>query len=425
MYLVRSWPRLSQTFIVNEVLAQERLGTRLELYSLTRSGERLVQPQVRAVGATVHYLDERRPWLAVVRDHALVARSGPLAYVSTLAFAASRPHLARGYATLSTLGCLSAAVRLGAAVHRARLAGAPIEHLHAHFAHDPALVALLTGRLTGVPYSITAHARDLYQIPAPSLHARAREAVAVVTCCAANVDYLRSALPAPLHPRLRLIHHGVEVDRFVPAPRAGGAPVEIVSVGRLVEKKGFPDLLRACRVLKKAAGAPFRLRIYGDGPLREELTALRDGLGLQDEVDLVGERDGEDVLRAYQGADLFALTPCVTADGDRDGVPNVVVEAMACGLPVVTTDAGGVTEVVQHDVNGLVAPPGDVGTLARYLAELATDADRRRALGAAGRRTVEAHFDVRSAARELSVVFAGTSGVDLGHAALDRLRGIR
>jgi glycosyltransferase involved in cell wall biosynthesis len=410
MYLVRSWPRLSQTFVVNEILAQERLGTRLELYSLTRSGERLVQPQVRAVGAAVHYLDERRPRLALLRDHALVARSAPLAYAMTLAFAVSRPHLARGYATLSTLGCLSAAVRLGAAIQRARLAGAPIEHLHVHFAHDPALVALLTGRLTGVPYSITAHARDLYQIPVPSLHARVRGAVAVVTCCAANVDYLRSALPAPLHPRLRLIHHGVEVDRFVPAPRAGGAPVEIVSVGRLVEKKGFPDLLRACQVLKQTwAGAPspFRLRIYGDGPLREELTALREELGLQEEIDLVGERDGEDVLRAYQRADLFALTPCVTADGDRDGVPNVIVEAMACGLPVVTTDAGGVAEVVQHGVNGLVAPPRDVGTVARYLAELATEPNRRRALGDAGRRMVEERFDVGVAARELSLVFAG------------------
>jgi glycosyltransferase involved in cell wall biosynthesis len=413
MYLVRSWPRLSQTFIVNEILVQEQLGTRLELYSLTRSGERLVQPQVQAVGATVHYLDERRrgSWRAAVADHALVARSAPLAYASTLAFAAARPHLARGYATLSTLACFSAAVRLGAAIRRAGRTGAPIEHLHAHFAHDPALVALLTSRLTGVPYSITAHARDLYQIPARSLRTRARGATAMVTCCAANVDYLRSVLPAPLHPRLRLIHHGVEIDRFVPAPRTDdGSPVEIVSVGRLVEKKGFPDLLSACATLKDALGAtdvPFRLRIYGDGPMRDELTVLRDRLGLRDEVELVGERNGDDVLRAYQGADIFALTPCVTADGDRDGVPNVIVEAMACGLPVVTTDAGGVAEVVQHGVNGLVATPRDVGTLARHLAELVTDGTRRRALGEAGRRVVEERFDVRSAARQLSAVFAG------------------
>jgi glycosyltransferase involved in cell wall biosynthesis len=412
MYLTRSWPRLSQTFVVNEILAQERMGTRLELYSLTHSGERLVQPQVRAVAAAVHFLDERRrrPRLDVLRDHALVARSAPLAYATTVFFAASRPRLARGYATLSTLGCLGAAVRMAAAIRRARRAGAPIEHLHAHFAHDPALVALLTARLTGVPYSITAHARDLYQIPVPGLRARVREAVAVVTCCAANVDYLRSVLPAPLHARLRLIRHGVELDRFVPAPRTDAlVPVEIVSVGRLVEKKGFADLLHACQELKNASTAPFRLRIYGDGPMRAELTALRDRLGLHDEVELAGERAGDDVLRAYQRADIFALTPCVTADGDRDGVPNVIVEAMACGLPVVTTDAGGIGEAVRHGVNGLLAAPRDVGTLTRHLAELVSDATRRRALGNAGRRMVEERFDVRTAARELSLVFAGAA----------------
>jgi glycosyltransferase involved in cell wall biosynthesis len=231
-----------------------------------------------------------------------------------------------------------------------------------------------------------------------------------VTCCAANVDYLRSVLPAPLHPRLRLIHHGVDVDRFVPVPRPGAvSPVEIVSVGRLVEKKGFADLLRACAQLKQApdGSPPFRLQIYGDGPLRAELTELRDRLGLGGDVELAGERDGADILRAYQRADVFALTPCVTSDGDRDGVPNVIVEAMACGLPVVTTDAGGITEVVRHGLNGLVAAPRDVGAIAGHLAALLTDAPGRRAMGAAGRRTVVEGFDLRSAARELSLVFAG------------------
>jgi glycosyltransferase involved in cell wall biosynthesis len=408
MYLVRSWPRLSQTFVVGEVLAQERLGTRIELYSLAHSGEELVQPQVREVRADVHYLDDRRA--APVRDHVLLARSAPAAYARTVLFAASRPQLARGYATLSTLGCLSVAVRLAADITRARQAGAPIGHLHAHFAHDPALVALLTARLTGIPFSITAHARDLYQIPVEGLRARAREAVAVVTCCAANVDYLRLTLPAELHDRLRLIHHGVEVDRFVPAPPSDGSsgPVEILSVGRLVAKKGFPDLLHACRRLKSARReVPFRLRIYGDGPLRAELTELRDRLGLRGVVELVGERTGDEVLRAYQRADIFALTPCVTDDGDRDGVPNVVVEAMACGLPVVTTDAGGIPEAVRHGVNGLVATAQDVEALVAHLGELIADPVRRRDLGAAGRRMVEERFDVRRAAQELSLVFAG------------------
>ena len=404
-YLVRSWPRLSQTFVVEEVLAQERRGTRVDLFSLTRSGEPLVQPLVADVQATVRYLDGAgsRERLAAVGDHALVARSAPWAYVRTLLFAAARPHLSRGYATCSTLGCLAHAVRLAAHVQRSRREGAPVHHLHAHFAHDPGLVALLTRRLTGVPYSITAHARDLYQIPAASIRARAGSAAALVTCCAANMDYLRSVLPRRDHPRLRLIRHGVRLSRFTPAAAPAGARVEVVAVGRLVEKKGFPDLLRACRAL----APPFRLRIYGDGPQRAELLALRDELGLREEVELMGEVDGEGVLEAYRRADLFALAPCVTADGDRDGVPNVIVEAMACGLPVVATRAGGVGEIVRHGVNGLLSEPGDVDALARNLSELLADPARRRVLGEAGRATVEEGFDVESAAERLALVFAG------------------
>ena len=412
MYLVRSWPRLSQTFIVNEILAQERLGTELEIYSLTRSDERLVQPQVRAVRATVRYLDEPRPRERRA-DHALVARTAPAAYLKTALFAASHPQLAAGYATCSTLRCFAHAVRLAAAIERSQRSGSPVAHLHAHFAHDPGLVAQLTHRLTGVPFSITAHARDLYQIPPASLRARTRAAEALVTCSEANVEYIRTVLPVRDPARLRLIHHGVELDRFTPLRPNRTGPPEIVSVGRLVEKKGFPDLVRACHELQTRLPEPhpaFRVRIHGDGPMRAELIALRDRLGMQDVVEFAGECDGDEVMRAYRRADIFALTPCVTADGDRDGVPNVIVEAMACGLPVVATDAGGVGEIVQHGVNGLLAAPHDVGTIAGHLAALLTDARTRRLLGDAGRRTVQEHFDVESAARELRLLFSGREG---------------
>ena len=257
MYLVRSWPRLSQTFVLNEILAQERLGTELQICSLSRSGERRVQPQVRDVKAAVRFLDEPRGGRAILADHALVARRAPLPYLGTALFAARSPQLAAGYATCSTLRCLAHAVRVAAALHRADRSGIPVGHLHAHFAHDPGLIALLTHRLTGVPYSITAHARDLYQVPAASIRARARAATALVTCCAANVEYLRSVLPADDLDRLRLIRHGVDLDRFTPTPKTRRGPFKIVSVGRLVEKKGFPDLLRACHVLRhRLPGTP-------------------------------------------------------------------------------------------------------------------------------------------------------------------------
>jgi glycosyltransferase involved in cell wall biosynthesis len=409
IYLVRSWPRLSQTFVLNEILAQERLGTELEIYSITRSGERVVQSQLHAVRSTVHYLDEAGTGHHLA-DHALVARTEPLAYASTALFAASRPQLSAGYATCSTLRCFAHAVQVAAALERARRAGRPVTHVHAHFAHDPGLVALLTHRLTRVPFSITAHARDLYQIPPASLRARARAASALVTCCAANVDYLRSVLPERDLARSRLIHHGVEVDRFTPASSPSGDTLEIVTVGRLVEKKGFGDLLRATHELRGRLhdpAPPFTVRIYGDGPMRAELMALRDRLGLDDIVEFEGECDGDTVLRAYRRAHIFALTPCVTDDGDRDGIPNVIVEAMACGLPIVATTAGGIGEIVQHHVNGLLSAPHDVGAVAENLAALVNDAGARRRLGDAGRRTVREAFDVERAARELRHLFVG------------------
>jgi glycosyltransferase involved in cell wall biosynthesis len=397
VYVVRSWPRLSQTFIVNEVLGLERLGFELEIFSMSHPDEPLAQ--VDDVRAPVRYLDAaaRRPWRARAAEHLGVLRAAPRRYLGTLAYVATRRHLSAGYATASRWTCFAHAVHLSTHVRADR----SIARVHAHFAHDPALVALLAHRLTGVPFSLTAHARDLYGIPARALAARTSAATDVVTCCRANADYLGATvgLVAP-----HLIHHGVDLERFTPAAGPADGPPRIVSVGRLVEKKGFADLLAACARLREE-GHAFTCTIYGDGPLRPALTALQDRLGLADVVTLAGARPPADLVAALQAGDVFALTPVVTADGDRDGVPNVLVEAMACGLPVVSTAVGGVPELVVDGENGLLAPPHDPDAVARHLANLLEDPHRRRALGASGRCTVEARFDARSAAQELATLF--------------------
>ena len=245
IYLVRSWPRLSQTFIVNEVLALERRGVDLVLFSLVRSGELVVQPQVSQVRTAVRYLDERLSLRQRIGEHIAVLSADPVRYARAALFAWRRRDLAEGYATTTTLGCFQYAVRVAAAILRLRRDGTPPSHLHAHFAHDPALVALLVRRLTQLPYSFTAHARDLVQIPPSSLAARAAETTALITCCQANADYIADTVPASL-PAVRVIHHGVELDLFKPRPRpTATAEARIMTVGRLIEKKGFPDLFRA------------------------------------------------------------------------------------------------------------------------------------------------------------------------------------
>lgn len=409
IYLVRSWPRLSQTFIVNEVLALERRGVPIELFSMVHSGEHVVQPQVSDVQARVRYLDEPLGWRAALDAHRRVLMAAPLRYLRTVLFATFHPGLSAGYATASVWGCLQAAVRISATLLRLSDAGRTPTHLHAHFAHDPALVALLVHRLSGLTYTFTAHARDLLQIPAPNLARRAAEAAALVTCCQANADYIDAAVPATSKPPVRVVRHGVDLDQFRPAPAPPeSATPTLVTVGRLVEKKGFGDLLQALSQVK-ASGHAFTCRLYGDGPLRQTLLATRDRLGLTEEVALLGEQDREQIVAALTVADAFVLTPILTDDGDRDGIPNVLVEAMACAVPVVSTTAGGIPELVHDGVNGLLTVPGDVAAVATRIEKLLDDPHLRRALGSAGRRTVEADYNVNAAAGELAHLFTATA----------------
>jgi glycosyltransferase involved in cell wall biosynthesis len=428
-YILRSYPRLSQTFILHEILALEQLGVNLRIFPITNPREPLVQPEVAQVRAPVHYLEKalHHNRAANVRDHLYTCLASPGPYFRTVRYVLARPEIDEGYTAGSRFQCFREAVYLVRQIRsREKCTGRKVGHLHAHFAHDPALIALLAHMLTGLPFSFTAHARDLFQVPPRPLIERVEKATAVVTCCAANLDYLRRTLPVegsgrselrdpPLLAKVRLIHHGVNLEGFQPAGD-GARPEEpplILSAGRLVEKKGFPDLLEACKLLK-AAGHRFRCEIYGEGPMYSELTALAGRLGISDELILAGAVTQQELLPILRRADVFALTPFITGEGDRDGVPNVLVEAMACGVPVVSTAVSGVPELVADGCNGLLVGPHDVRAIAAALATMLTDVPKRKLLGQAARRTVVEHFDVRVAARGMAALFDRTW--EAGHA---------
>ncbi|HJZ48103.1 MAG TPA: glycosyltransferase [Roseiflexaceae bacterium] len=436
-YILRSYPRLSQTFIVNEILALEQLGLDLHLFAITNPREPIVQAQVAQVRAPIEYLEEaaRRERSATRADHAWAEQQWPRRYAEMIRYVEQRADLDQGYVSASRFECLDQAVYLAQMLERERSAGRPIDHLHAHFAHDPTLIALLVRMLTGISFSFTAHARDLVQIPPDALIERIDQATAMLTCSGTNIDYVNDVVPEPLRAKVHLIYHGVNLDGFQPLPQNQeprtknqsetngsrssvlGSPPVILSVGRLVEKKGFPDLIAACALLRQA-GRAFRFAIYGGGPLHDELSAQIERLKLADHVTLEGERSQKELIPIIQRADIFALAPFVTEDGDRDGIPNVLVEAMACGLPVVSTTVAGIPELVQHGQNGLLVAPRDTAALADALLALLDDQGRRIQLGAAARASVVEHFDLRSAARRIAALFEQATGAHT-HAALN------
>jgi glycosyltransferase involved in cell wall biosynthesis len=426
-YILRSYPRLSQTFVLHEILALEQLGVGLQIFAITNPREPVAQAQVAEVRAPVQYLEEvtHRPRATILREHVRTALESPRRYAATLGYVLRNKVIDTAYTASSRFECFHQAVYLARQLRRP---DNTIGHLHAHFAHDPALIALLVQMLTGISFSFTAHARDLFQIPRQSLIERIAAASAVLTCCAANLAYFDEVVPPDLRAKVRLIHHGVNLEGFQPRSESAKSHEEtrndespeslratsrdfadreaplILSVGRLVAKKGFPDLLRACAVLKQS-GQRFRCAIYGDGPLRAELTELIDELGLAGDVVLPGECSQRELIPIFQQADIFALTPFVTEDGDRDGIPNVLVEAMACGLPAVSTAVSGIPELIRHEYNGLLAQPRDIAGLAAHLGRLLADTQQRKQFGGAARHTVVEHFDLHAAARQIAELF--------------------
>src|SRR6476661_3429898 len=217
-YILRSYPRLSQTFIVNEILSLEQLGLNIHLFAITNPHEPIVQEYVAQVRAPLEYLEHaaKRERAAVLAEHASVEQQAPAQYAKARRYVEQSADLDDGYISASRFECFDYAVHLAGLLERERRAGRPIEHLHAHFAHDPTLIALLVHMLTGVSFSFTAHARDLVQIPPRALIERIAQATIVLTCSGTNIDYVNDTVPEPLRAKVRLIYHGVNLDGFQP-----------------------------------------------------------------------------------------------------------------------------------------------------------------------------------------------------------------
>ena len=380
--VVNGFPRLSETFVLQELLDLERRGVRLGIVALRRPEETVAQEALASLRAQVTYLPElaaAAPRLAVRAAHAALAVRAPRTYLDGLARVAVSPDVSRAN--------LDRAVLL--AHHLVRLGRPP---LYLHFASRPATIGRFAALMCGVPYGLSAHAKDIWLTPERELRAKLRDASVVLTCTAEGAQHL-ARLAGDATP-VRLAYHGVDASLAPPSAWRSARTPTVLAIGRLVPKKGYPTLIRATSVLRQR-GVDFRVRIAGEGPEWGRLQRLVHELGVGDVVTFTGPLTPTEVRAEMAAADIFAL-PCERlADGDRDGVPNVIVEAMAQGLPIASTTLAGVAEAVVDGECGLLCAQEDAAGLAANLDRLLGDAKLRRRLGQAARRRAQARFDSR------------------------------
>jgi glycosyltransferase involved in cell wall biosynthesis len=290
-----------------------------------------------------------------------------------------------------------------------RLQQSGLRHLHAHFAGMAARTAFWVGQFFGIPYSFTAHANDIF---APrdfvvSLEKLMRSAAAIVTVSDYAANYLRGRFPDGAS-RVHRVYNGVDLSRFHPPDFGSGIPA-IVSIGRLIEKKGFADLIEACRLLKPR-GRDFTCEIIGEGPLEAALRSQIAEAGLEGCVKLAGPLAQSEIALRLSRATIFVL-PCTREEGGgMDNLPTVIMEAMAAGLPVISTPLAGVPEMVEQGINGELAPERDPKAICAAMERLIVDPARARAMGDKGRQIAREKFSIEESGRQLWRLFEGIQG---------------
>ena len=399
-FVLKGYPRLSETFIAREIHALEQTGLDLRIVSLRHPTETDVHPVHRAVRAPVLYLPE------YVRDEpARVAR----AWRGARRRPGYRGAKSVWLADMRRDPTAGRARRFAQALVLAEELWPEVVHLHAHFLHTPGSVARYASRLTGLPWTCSAHAKDIWTTPQWEKRDKLADCRWLVTCTETNRRHLLALAPEP--GRVERIYHGLDFERFAGAGRApsrrdGSVPAEpvvILSVGRAVEKKGYDDLLEALAALP--AGLHWRFEHVGPGTALAGLRARAERLGLGPRIRWLGALTEDDVIRRYRGADLFVLASRIAADGDRDGLPNVLVEAQSQGLACVATRVSAIPELIEDGVTGLLCRERDPAALAARIERLIVAPDLRESLGAAGRRNVAENFHMRPGIERLLARF--------------------
>lgn len=395
-YVVKMFPRLSETFILREIIELERQGTEVMIFSLKKPNEGRFHPQVTAVKAPVHYLEDydAKKWYNWLAAEWSELRSHQQGLWDLLDEALSGGIGSKIENVWWAAWIASMSAKLG------------LQRLHAHFASLPSSVAYYAHRISGITYSLTAHAKDIfvYDLDEHLLRKKLQTAQPLVTVTDFNRRYLLEKAPDTDPERIRVIHNGIDLDQFQPVPPNERASDLILGVGRLVIKKGFTDLLDACALLKQR-GTKFRCVIIGDGPEGDALREKQKSLGLTGEVTFLGARNIAEVRSLMREATVFCLPCTVAPDNNIDALPTVLLEALACGLPSLSTTISGIPEIIDSGTDGLLVPPDDPEALSVQLERLLADPDLRLQLARNGREKAIQKFDIHKNVGELLQTF--------------------
>ena len=409
-YVLKRFPRLSETFILNEILELERQGVEVSIFSLLRPPAEARHKLLDRLQAKVTYLPGRK------------ALKGWEFYQ---AFADKPDEVTAPLVCLESMGLPGAPLFPGKApediwrllfqssVLQYHIESLGLKHLHAHFGSDATTVALLAGQLTQTPFSYTAHARDIYHTYVDLLcdnamrRLKMEQAAFVATVSDYNKHHLDHLVPPVVRPRIHRLYNGIDLNLFRPSERRREKSL-FVAVGRLVEKKGFAHLVEACRRLK-SDGRSFHCTIVGEGPERENLETAIGRAGLAGQVELAGAKPQEELLGIIAHATAVVLPCVVTPSGDRDGLPTVLLEALALGIPCVTTRVSGNPEIVDEGETGLIVSPENPTELAAAMMRFLDDPELSCAMARACRGKAEKDFDLKANVAKLKSHFMQAS----------------
>ncbi len=370
--ILKGFPRISETFISNEIHLLETRGFSIRLFSMRQPREPFSHDSVKKIRATVDYLPETLllPLPRFLYHNFRLFLKAPPMYLATVKTAIRRLRRTRKPATVKHL------LQAGYLVDRL-LPGSGVTHFHAHFAHSPTSVAMFASQLSGIPFSFTAHAKDIYISHREQLKEKINLACFVVTCSEYNRRRLKN-IAAEIPTPIERIYHGIDIDLFNCQTETASPtePYNIITVARLTPKKGLPTVLNALRHLLEQ-GVALHYTLIGDGEDRRMIMKMIARMGLDRITTWLGTQSHTVVLQHYRRADLFVLGSEIARSGDRDGIPNVFLECMAMGVPIVSTDVSAIPELIEDNTTGLLVPPRRPDRMARAMLRLLTDIDLR------------------------------------------------